>query len=294
MIRIEDIRDRVLSYNPDADLDVIERAYIYSAKVHRGQTRLSGEPYISHPLEVAGILAKLKMDSVTVAAGLLHDTVEDGYTTLEEIKILFGGEIVSLVDGVTKMGKMKFSSREEKQAENFRKMLLAMAKDIRVILIKLADRLNNMQTLEFIPADKQLRTARETMDIYAPLANRLGIGWIRGELEDISFKYLNSKSYIEIKENIDKIIQQREEYINKVKDIVQKELKEADIYPNIEGRTKSIFSVYKKMQNQNISFDQVYDLMALRIIADSIRNCYSILGVIHSLWKPVLEGLKIF
>lgn len=292
MVRIEDIRDWVLSYNPDADLDVIERAYIYSAKVHRGQTRLSGEPYISHPLEVAGILAKLKMDSITIAAGLLHDTVEDGYTTLEEIKILFGDEMVSLVDGVTKMGKMKFSSREEKQAENFRKMLIAMAKDIRVLLIKLADRLNNMYTLKFIPADKQLRTSRETMDIYAPLANRLGIGWIRGELEDISFNYLNPKSYMEIKENIDEIIQQREEYINKVKDIVQKELKETDICHNIIGRTKSIFSVYKKMQNQNILFDQVYDLMALRITTDSIRNCYSTLGVIHSLWKPVPGRFK--
>jgi guanosine-3',5'-bis(diphosphate) 3'-pyrophosphohydrolase len=292
MIRIEDICDRVASYNPDANLDIIERAYIYSAKVHRGQTRLSGEPYISHPMEVAGILAQLKMDSITVAAGLLHDTVEDGYTTLEELKILFSDEMVYLVDGVTKMSKMAFSSTEEKQAENFRKMLLAMAKDIRVILIKLADRLHNMRTLQYVPERKQQAVARETMDIYTPIANRLGIGWIKWELEDISFRYLNPKDYIEIKENIENTVKEREEYINKVKDIIKQELTENDIYNTIEGRTKSIYSIYRKMQNQMISFHQVYDLMALRIITDSIRSCYTILGIIHSLWKPVPGRFK--
>jgi GTP diphosphokinase / guanosine-3',5'-bis(diphosphate) 3'-diphosphatase len=292
MVRIEDICDKVSSYNPDADLDIIERAYIYSAKVHRGQTRLSGEAYISHPLEVAGILAKMKMDSVTVSAGILHDTVEDGYTTLEEIKILFTDEMVDLVDGVTKMGKMEFLSRQEKQAENFRKMLLAMAKDIRVILIKLADRLHNMRTLEFVPPEKQLVIASETMDIYAPIANRLGIGWIKGELEDTSFRYLNPENHAEIKENIENTVQEREEYINKVKETIEKDLNDNDIHHSIEGRTKSIFSIYRKMQTQMISFHQVYDLMALRIITDSIRSCYTILGVIHSLWKPVPGRFK--
>lgn len=294
MIRIEYITDKVLDYNPDADLDVIERAYIYSAKVHRGQTRRSGEPYISHPLEVASILADLRMDSITVAAGLLHDTVEDGYTTLEEIKILFGEEMVSIVDGVTKMSKMEFSSREQKQAENFRKMLLAMAKDIRVLLIKLADRVHNMRTLEFVSPNKQINVSRETMDIYAPLANRLGIGWIKSELEDISFRYLNPKSYSEIKANIEKTIAEREEYLGEVKEIIESELKKADIDHTMKGRTKSVYSVYQKIQNQKISFDQVYDLMALRIITDSIRNCYSVLGVIHSLWKPIPGRFKDF
>ena len=292
MIRLEDLTEKVHSYNPKADVDIIWQAYVFSAKVHRGQVRLSGSPYLSHPLEVAYLLAHLKMDSTTVAAGLLHDTVEDTYTTLDEIREVFGEEMIELVDGVTKISKMQFASSEQQQAENVRKMILAMAKDIRVVIIKLADRLHNMRTLEHLSVEKQRRIAQETLDIYAPIANRLGIGWVKIELEETAFRYLQPKIYSDLAMRVTKGLGEREKYIEEVRSIMSRELEKAGIPGGIEGRPKHFFSIYHKMITQNISFDEVYDLQALRIITDSVRSCYAILGIIHSLWKPIPGKVK--
>ncbi|MFQ6672669.1 MAG: RelA/SpoT family protein, partial [Candidatus Tectimicrobiota bacterium] len=292
MIRIEDIRDAVLTYYPQADLDIIDRAYIFSAKVHKGQVRLSGEPYLLHPLEVASILTQLKMDPVTVAVGLLHDTVEDTFTTLERIRKLFGSEVETLVDGVTKISKMTFSSSEESEAENFRKMILAMAKDIRVVLIKLADRLHNMRTLEYVPESKRHRISRETMEIYAPIANRLGINWMKMELEDRAFAHLHPKDYADLLSRTQHSQAEQEATVNEQRELVAKAMAEAGVPGLVEGRSKHLFSIFTKMNKQNIPFEQVYDISALRIITDSVRRCYSILGIIHSLWKPVPGRFK--
>ena len=292
MIRLNDIIDKITVYNPDVDMDLIEKAYVFSAKIHQGQVRLSGEPYLIHPLEVAGILADLKLDVATIATGLLHDTVEDTYTTLEEIDRLFGKEITSLVDGVTKISKITFGTYEERQAENFRKMLIAMAKDIRVLLIKLADRLHNMQTLEYHSKEKQKKIAKETLDIYAPLANRLGIGWIKAELEDLSFRFLEPKIYNDLAKKVAKKNEDRKAYINEVNSIISKKLVEYNLKDRIEGRSKHLFSIYQKMKRQNIDFDQVFDLIAFRIVLDTVKECYEALGIIHSIWKPVPGRFK--
>ena len=292
MVRVDDITESILSYNPDADIDVIWKAYIYSAKAHRGQVRLSGEPYLSHPLEVSYILTRLKMDVVTAAAGILHDTIEDTISTYEEIKEHFGDEIVSLVDGVTKISKIEFASSEEQQAENYRKMIWAMAKDIRVILIKLSDRLHNMRTLEYVSIDKQKKISRETLDIYAPLANRLGIGWMKLELEDSAFKYLYPEEYNETREKVAARYEERERHINEIADVIHKELENAGINAKIMGRPKHYYSIYNKMMDQNISFEQVYDLLGLRIITDTVKDCYSTLGIIHSIWTPIPGKIK--
>jgi GTP pyrophosphokinase len=292
MLRLNDILDIVSAYNPAADLDELKKAYVFSAKVHQGQTRRSGEPYLVHPLETAGILAEMRLDVSSIVTALLHDTVEDTVTTLEEIEQLFGEEVRNLVDGVTKLSKIKFTTSEEKQAENFRKMIMAMAKDIRVILIKLADRLHNMRTLEYLPEDKRFEIAKETMDIYAPIANRLGIQKIKTELEDLSFKYLNPEVYKTIDEQVVARRTKREKYIEDVREIVHKKMSENNVSCEIAGRVKHYYSIHRKMEKQNIPFDEIYDLIAFRIVVDTLAQCYEALGVLHGLWRPVPGRFK--
>ncbi|MFP3869487.1 MAG: RelA/SpoT family protein [Syntrophobacteria bacterium] len=292
MIRLNDIVDQVLSYHPEADTDLIEKAYVYSAKAHAGQVRLSGEPYLMHPLEVAGILANMRLDILSIASGLLHDTLEDTDTRLEDLHELFGEEICQLVDGVTKIGRFEFSSYEERQAENIRKMILAMAEDIRVILIKLADRLHNMRTLKYHAPEKQRLIARETLDIYTPLAGRLGIDWIKTELEDLSFSYLDADKYEEIVHGLKKNEEERERYIEEVKGIIQEKLAEFGLHGKVGGRPKHIYSIYQKMLSQNLDLEHIYDIIAFRIVLKNIRECYEALGVTHSLWKPVPGRFK--
>src|SRR5512139_1178460 len=292
MLRFNDILERLTAYNPNADIDLLKKAYVFSAKVHTGQARLSGEPYLNHPLEVAGILTQLKLDVASVATGLLHDTVEDTLTTADEIRENFGGEIAQLVDGLTKISQISLRSSEEHQAENFRKMILAMVKDIRVILIKLADRLHNMRTLKYHTPEKQAEIAQETLDIYAPLAHRLGIDWIKSELEDLAFRYLHTDIYDEIQRKIAKKERERARYIDEVKRTLMKKLYENRIEGEVTGRLKQIYSIYLKMKEQNIDFDQVYDITAFRVVVNSIKECYDVLGIIHSLWKPIPGKFK--
>jgi len=282
----------VKSYYPDADLDLIRAAYVYSAQVHLGQTRRSGEPYLVHPVAVAGILAQMKLDEASVATGLLHDTVEDTLTSMEDLERFFGKEIAVLVDGVTKISKIEFQSKEERQAENFRKMILAMSRDIRVLLVKLADRLHNMRTLAPMPREAQQRIARETMEIYAPLAARLGIYWIRTELEDLAFKYLHSERYNEIRTRLEETIKQTTEYGKNVLTIINDKLKQYGINAVTKGRNKEIYSIYRKMQAQHLDFEQIHDLTAFRIVLNSVSECYAVLGLIHSLWRPVPGRFK--
>ena len=293
MIRINDIIDKITEYHPDADLDIIDRAYIYSARVHDGQVRLSGEPYLSHPLEVAGILADMKLDVFSVAAGLLHDVVEDTHATIEEINEMFGKDVSHIVSGVTKLSVLPFSSGSQaRQAESIRKMILAMADDIRVILIKLADRLHNMRTLKFHSPKKKAKIARETLDIYAPIAGRLGIYWIKKELEDASFMYIQPDEYSKIEQLVNKDKEEGEKYIETVKDLIKKKMDEHNLECEVFGRYKYFYSIYKKMLSQNLEFEDVYDIIAFRIILDTVPHCYEALGVIHSLWKPVAKKFK--
>ena len=292
MIRLNDILEKMTRFLPGADLTLIEKAYVFSAKVHQGQVRLSGERYLTHPLEVAAILADMKMDLATVVSGLLHDTVEDTYTTLAEIQQTFGLEIANLVDGLTKISKITLATHEEQQAENFRKMLLAMAKDIRIVLIKLADRLHNMRTLEYLPPENQVKIAQETLDIYAPLANRLGIEWIKTDLEDLSFRYLHPEEYSALAREVAWKKEEREKYIQEVSSIISDKLTSYGLVGKVSGRPKHFYSIYKKMQAQNLEFEQVYDVIAFRIILDTAKDCYEALGIIHSLWKPVPGRFK--
>jgi guanosine-3',5'-bis(diphosphate) 3'-pyrophosphohydrolase len=292
MIRFNDILEQVTAYNPQVELDFLKKAYVFSAKVHQGQVRLSGEPYLTHPLEVAHILAKLRLDTASVVTGLLHDALEDTFTSMEEVRENFGQEIAQLVDGVTKISKITLQTSEEDQAENFRKMILAMVKDIRVILVKLADRLHNMRTLQYQHSPKQREIAEETLEIYSPLANRLGIDWIKNELEDLAFQYLHPDMHNDIKRKIAKKEKERERYIGEVGRILTKKLFEYKIDAEVTGRPKKIYSVYKKMNAQDIDFDQVYDLTAFRIIVNTVRQCYEALGIVHSLWKPVPGKFK--
>ena len=294
MFRIGEIIDLVLAYYPEADVESIERAYIYSAVAHRGQLRTSGEAYLSHTLEVAGNLVKKRMDVTTIIAGLLHDVPEDTGITIAEIEAKFGRDVAVLVEGVTKIGKMAFSTKVEREAENFRKMVLAMAKDIRVILIKLADRLHNMRTIDPLPETKRRRIALETLDIYAPLANRLGIAWMKTELEDLAFRQLHPVEYEDISQRVAKKHQEQETYITEVKQLILEKLAEAEVPAEVSGRAKHYYSIWAKMVRQNIPFDQVYDIIAVRVITDSVRNCYAVLGTIHSLWTPVPGRFKDF
>jgi GTP pyrophosphokinase len=287
MIRINHILDKIAGYGPDADLDIVERAYVYSARVHAGQVRLSGEPYLMHPLEVANILADMRLDTTSVVSGLLHDVLEDTRAQAEELQELFGPEVLRIVSGVTKLSLMPTSSSQERQAENIRKMFLAMADDIRVILIKLADRLHNMRTLRFHAPEKRKAIAQETLDIYAPLAARLGIYWIKTELEENSFKYLNPEEYARIELLVAKSKTEREQYIDTVRSTLLRKLQEASLKAEVMGRSKNFYSIYSKMKAQNLSFEQIYDLIAFRIILDTLPQCYEALGLIHSMWKPI-------
>lgn len=292
MIRLNDILEKVLSYNSSADLDVIRKAYVFSAKVHQGQMRLSGEPYLVHPMEVAAILADLKLDVPTVVTGLLHDALEDTLTTYDQLVSIFGEEVANLVDGVTKISKIYFKTKEESQAENFRKMLLAMANDIRVILVKLADRLHNMRTLQHQPEAKQRSIARETLEIYAPMANRLGISWIKSELEDLSFRYVNPQLYYDLAAKVAMKKKERESYVDEVMGIIVEKLKETGIEGEVSGRSKHLYSIHNKMESRNVDIDEIYDLIAIRILVSDIRACYEVLGIIHSTWKPIPGRFK--
>jgi guanosine-3',5'-bis(diphosphate) 3'-pyrophosphohydrolase len=292
LIRINDIIDKIADYVPDADLDIVKRAYIYSARVHEGQVRLSGEPYLSHPLEVAGILADMKLDPESIAAGLLHDVIEDTSATPQEIKDLFGPEILHIVSGVSKLSGLTFGSSQARQAESIRKMFLAMADDIRVILIKLADRLHNMRTLQFHRADKRREIAQETLDIYAPISARLGIYWIKNELEESSFKYTQPEEHARIENHVSKSKGEREKYIETVKSYIQKAMDAANLKCEVLGRNKNFYSIYNKMISQNLPFEEIYDIIAFRIILDTVPHCYEALGLIHSMWKPIDHKFK--
>jgi guanosine-3',5'-bis(diphosphate) 3'-pyrophosphohydrolase len=295
MIRFEDLIEKVRTTNPDADVELLRRAYVFSAYEHKGQVRHSGEPYLVHPLEVADLLADMKLDVVAVAAGLLHDIVEDTHTPIERIKDLFGADIAHVVEGVTKLGAIPFSSSEERQAENFRKMLLAMVDDIRVILVKLADRLHNMRTLHHLPEERRTKIAQETRDIYAPIANRLGMSKIKNELEELAFKYLESKPYEALRQRVEGRRRATEGLIEELKTTVSAKLAEAQVpIIHIDGRIKRLFSIHQKLKRQKIDLDQVYDFMALRIVTYSIKDCYAALGIIHQTWSPVPGRIKDF
>ncbi|MGO9056853.1 MAG: RelA/SpoT family protein [Candidatus Binataceae bacterium] len=290
--QLEDLINRVKSYNPSADESLIRRAYDYSAHMHRDQKRMSGEPYVIHPLNVAVIIAQLKLDVPSIVTGLLHDVVEDTSTSLAEVQNLFGAEVASLVDGVTKVSKITFQSREEKQAENFRKMIIAMAQDIRVVLIKLADRLHNMRTLDHLAPDRQIEISRETLEIYAPLAHRMGIYWLKSELEDAALRYLDPAGYQMLKAFVAKTRVEREAYIKAVIEILSQRLAESGVKAGVTGRPKHFYSIYTKMQNEGLAFEEIYDVVAFRIIVDSVRGCYEALGVVHANWKPVPGRFK--
>ena len=291
---VENLLALVKSYQPSADLERIRRAYLFAEKAHSGQFRRSGEPYVTHPLSVSHVIGELKLDADSICAGLLHDCVEDTSATVEDISKLFGPEVAFLVDGVTKLGKVPWHTKEEKQAENFRKMLLAMARDIRVILIKLADRIDNMRTLGSMPPDKQERIARETIEIYAPLANRLGIQWVKLELEDLSFKYLYPKDYAEVSDKISTYFSGRQQYIDEVLAILQDELRKNEIEGRVSGRPKHLWSIYQKTVKTGCELEQLYDLIAFRVIVKSLRDCYATLGVVHTKWTPVPLRFKDF
>jgi GTP pyrophosphokinase len=292
LIRINDIIDKIGEYHPEADLDIIERAYIYSARVHAGQVRLSGEPYLSHPLEVAGMLSDMKLDVISVAAGLLHDVIEDTQAVPEEIEQMFGSEVLHIVSGVTKLSGLSFHSTRARQAESLRKMFLAMADDIRVILIKLADRLHNMRTLQFHKPNKRKKIAGETLDIYAPIAARLGIYWMKNELEETSFKYFQPEEYNRIQNLVAKTSTERTKYMETVKGYIKKKMDEANLECEVLGRNKNYYSIFTKMVSQNLPFEEIYDIIAFRIILDSISHCYEALGLIHSMWKPIDHKFK--
>ena len=289
---LDQLLDRIKSYAVDADLGLVRKAYEFSAKAHEGQRRRSGEPYLQHPIAVAGVLTSLKTDVTAIVAGLLHDTLEDTVATAAELEQAFGKDVLHLVDGVTKIGKITFRSYEEKQAENFRKMLLSMADDIRVVLIKFADRLHNMRTLEHLGAAKRQEIAQETLEIYAPLANRLGIGWVKNELEDLCLKHLKPDIYEMLRICVAKRDEDRQQYIDEVSQLVQKAMRENGLAGEVYGRPKHLYGIYQKMNKQSITFEEVYDLTALRIVTDLKMNCYAMLGMIHSLWRPVPGRFK--
>ncbi|MCA1560787.1 MAG: bifunctional (p)ppGpp synthetase/guanosine-3',5'-bis(diphosphate) 3'-pyrophosphohydrolase [Acidobacteria bacterium] len=295
MIRFEDLVEKVRSNSPDADVELLRRAYVFSAFEHKGQVRHSGEPYLVHPLEVADVLADMKLDVVAIAAGLLHDVVEDTLTSIERIEEHFGKEVAHVVEGVTKLGAIPFSSSEERQAENFRKMLLAMVDDIRVILVKLADRLHNMRTLHHLPEERRVKIAQETRDIYAPIANRLGMSKVKNELEELSFKYLEPKAYEALRSHVESRRRATEGMIEELRRTITAKLAEAQVpILRIDGRIKRLFSIHQKLKRQKIELEQVYDLVALRIITQTIKDCYAALGIIHQTWSPVPGRIKDF
>jgi guanosine-3',5'-bis(diphosphate) 3'-pyrophosphohydrolase len=289
-----ELERKILAVRPKEDLTLLEKAFQRASDAHKDQLRVSGEPYMIHPLHVTMILADMQMDMVCLMTGLLHDTVEDTSLSLEQIKKEFGPEVAACVDGVTKLSKLKLYSREERQAESVRKMLLAMVNDIRVIIVKLADRLHNMRTLDVLPRERQLRIAQETAEIYAPIAHRLGMGKVRGELEDLSFRYLEPESWADLTREIESQRVQNEEYLTKMRHDVEMNLRRENIPARVEARIKRPYSVFQKMKRQKIALDQVYDLLALRIVTDSVKNCYAALGVIHNEWHPIPGRIKDF
>ena len=292
MVPLSTIVERIHRYQPDADTALIDKAYAYSEQMHEGQMRKSGDPYFTHPASVATIIADMKLDAASICAALLHDVVEDTDVTEKDIEQHFGAEVAFLVDGVTKLGKVNFTSKEDQQAESFRKMLVAMARDIRVLLVKLADRLDNMRTLEHMKPASQERIARETLEIYAPLAGRLGIQWIKAELEDLSFKYLNPKAYEELEEKVQATSKETDRYIADVTKELQGMLIERGFALEVSGRRKHLYSVYSKMKRQSIEFEQVHDYVAFRCMMENIADCYAALGVVHSEWTPIPGRFK--
>ncbi len=292
MLPLEDLVERVRSYHPEADLELIRRAYHYGEWAHRAQVRKSGEPYFTHPARVAGVIADMRLDTASVCAGLLHDVVEDTLASVDDIQGDFGPEIATLVDGVTKLGQINFTSKEDRQAESFRKMVIAMAKDIRVLLIKLCDRVDNMRTLEHMKPESQERIARETMDIYAPLANRLGLNLVKSELEDLSFKYLDPEAYELVRGKLAKSQKERDRYIDTTCKTIVSRLAEQGFNVQVSGRAKHAYSIYRKMKQTQCEFEQVFDIIAFRIIVESEADCYACLGAIHSRWTPVPGRFK--
>src|SRR6266581_8395839 len=292
--KFRELLRRMKANRPTEDLELVRKAYEFSQKHHAGQSRASGEPYLAHPLEVALVLAEMKMDPVSIAAGLLHDSVEDTSVTVVDIRKEFGEQVAHIVEGVTKISQIDFSTREEQQAENLRKMMLAMVDDIRVVLIKLADRLHNMRTLEHLPPDRQQKIAQETLDIYAPIAHRLGMGKIRGELEDLGFRYVDPIGYQQVHEAVEARRASGEAFLARVEVVVRDKLKEAGITALVESRIKRLYSIQKKLLRQHIAVEQVYDLYAMRVITQSVQDCYAVLGIIHNLWRPVPGRIKDF
>ena len=289
---LQELIEKIKKYNPTGDFEIINNAYEFALNAHQGQKRISGEDYIVHPTAVADILADLNMDNSTIAAGMLHDVVEDTKYGYSDVKELFGEEVAMLVDGVTKLGKLEYKTKEEQQAENLRKMFIAMAKDIRVILIKLADRLHNLRTLKYMALDKQYEKAKETLEIYAPIAHRLGIYKIKWEMEDLALRYIDPSGYYDLVEKVAKKRKEREEYINYVIETLKKKNTEMGIEVQIEGRPKNFYSIYKKMVHQNKTFEQIFDLTAIRVIVDTVKDCYGVLGIVHTLWKPIPGRFK--
>ncbi|MBI4817487.1 MAG: bifunctional (p)ppGpp synthetase/guanosine-3',5'-bis(diphosphate) 3'-pyrophosphohydrolase [Deltaproteobacteria bacterium] len=294
MIRLNDILESVRSYHAEADFDLIRKAYVYSAKVHQGQVRKSGEPYLVHPLEVSGLLAQMKLDEFTIAAGILHDTIEDTLATPEELQTLFGKEVSEIVEGVTKLSNIPYSTSHERAAENFRRMVVAMAKDIRVVLVKLADRLHNMRTLEHMKPEKQEKIAQETLDIYAPLANRLGINWLKAELQNQCLRYLHPSDFAEIEAKLENSAKDREQYIADVKGVLTRKMVENEIPAEVEGRVKSIYSIFRKLKATGGQFEDIHDIVAFRIITKTKGHCYGALGLCHEDWRPVPNRIKDF
>jgi GTP diphosphokinase / guanosine-3',5'-bis(diphosphate) 3'-diphosphatase len=292
--KFRELMRRMRANRPNDDLELIRKAYEFSQKHHAGQSRASGEPYLIHPLEVALVLAEMKMDPVAIAAGLLHDSVEDTSVTVVDIRKEFGEQVAHIVEGVTKISAIDFATREEQQAENLRKMMLAMVDDIRVVLIKLADRLHNMRTLEHLPPERQQKIARETLDIYASIAHRLGMGKIRGELEDLGFRYVDPIGYEQVREAVEARRKPGEAFLSHVEQVFRDKLKEAGITATVESRIKRLYSIHKKLQRQHIAVEQVYDLYAMRVITKSVQDCYAVLGIIHNLWRPVPGRIKDF
>src|SRR5271166_4515398 len=292
--RFESLLVRVHANRPSEDIFLIRKAWEFCVKHHEGQMRASGEPYIIHPLEVAEVLAEMKMDATAIAAGLLHDSVEDTPATNEEIAAEFGDQVAHIVEGVTKIDKIQFANREDRQAENVRKMLLAMVSDVRVVLIKLADRLNNMRTLEHLKQERQEAIARETLDIYAPLAHRLGMGKVRGELEDLAFRYTDPVSFEQVSAAVEARRVEGEQFLRGVEDALVEQLRENNIEARVEWRIKRLYSIYQKIQRTKSSFDQVYDFLAVRVITEDVSACYAVFGLIHSLWRPVPGRIKDF
>ncbi len=292
--RFRELLKRIRSYRPNDDLGLIRRAYNYSLLHHTGQQRASGEPYLVHPLEVACVLAEMKLDPIAIAAGLLHDSVEDTSVTIIDIRKEFGEQVAHIVEGVTKISKIDFASSEERQAENVRKMVLAMVDDIRVVLIKLADRLHNMRTLEHLPPERQQRIAKETLEIYAPIAHRLGMGKIRGELEDLGFRFMDPIGYEQVHAAVESRRKAGEQFLAQIEEVLREKFKEAGIEAQVQSRIKRLYSIHQKILRQRITVDQMYDLFAVRVVTNTVQDCYGVLGIIHNLWRPVPSRIKDF